>query len=103
MSNNTMYAQSTGARTPVLPTPVATTPPTILELCAAADAPSTPKKRCAAADCRRKLTLTDFDCGKCKSRFCTTHRLPESHACSHDFRKDLVKMERVVADKLERI
>jgi hypothetical protein len=103
MSDNTMYTQSTGARTPVLPTPAAITTPTILDLCTAADVPSKPKKRCAATDCHRKLTLTDFDCGKCKSRFCTIHRLPESHACQHDFHKDIVKLERVVADKLERI
>lgn len=65
-----------------------------------------PQKRCGC--CTKKLALTDFDCPKCKSRFCSAHRLPELHACPHDFRKEgQVQLEkanpRVVADKVDRI
>ena len=59
------------------------------------------QKRCGC--CRKKLTIVDFTCDKCQSRFCSLHRLPEVHICKHDYRKDAVKLERVVADKLERI
>jgi predicted nucleic acid binding AN1-type Zn finger protein len=38
------------------------------------------KKSCAC--CSKKLTLTDFACGKCQIRYCAVHRLPEEHACS---------------------
>ena len=66
------------------------------------------QKRCGCADCKRKLTLTDFECGKCKKRYCATHRMPELHACPHDFRKEgqaqLAALNpRVVASKLDRI
>ena len=44
------------------------------------------QKRCVC--CPKKLTLTDFACGKCKHRFCSTHRLPEQHSCGHDFRAE---------------
>jgi predicted nucleic acid binding AN1-type Zn finger protein len=39
--------------------------------------------RCCAADCRKKLKLTDMDC-RCQKRFCAAHRLPETHACTFD-------------------
>ena len=82
-----------------------TEPTTNLELPAAAVAT---QKRCGCADCKRKLTLTDFECGKCKKRYCATHRMPELHACPHDFRKEgqaqLAALNpRVVASKLDRI
>lgn len=62
-----------------------------------------PKNRCAT--CRKKLTLSDFDCGKCRVRYCGTHRLPEAHNCSHDFKAagqaQLAKqLERVVGTKV---
>ena len=41
------------------------------------------KNRCAFEGCRKKLKLTDMDC-KCKNRFCSLHRLPETHNCSWD-------------------
>ena len=94
------------ALTPVLaavpqPTP-AVTP---VEL-APAPAPAKPQKRCGC--CTKKLALTDFDCPKCKTRFCGAHRLPELHACPHDFRKEgqaqlAAANPRVVADKFDRI
>ena len=47
---------------------------------------TTHQKRCIC--CTKKLTLTDFACGKCKHRYCSTHRLPEQHSCGHDFRAE---------------
>ena len=60
--------------------------------------------RCGS--CRKKLSLTDFEC-RCKARFCALHRAPEEHACTFDFKshglacleKQLVK---AVAEKVER-
>ena len=42
-------------------------------------------KRCCAADCKRKLMLTDCDC-RCGQRYCSQHRLPETHSCGFDFK-----------------
>ena len=84
------------------PASAATKPETItLETAAAAK----PSNRCGA--CRKKLTLTDLAC-RCKARFCSAHRAPEEHACTHDFKADAnailkQQMERVVADKVERL
>ena len=81
----------------------ATTPDTIsLETSAA---PAKASNRCGA--CRKKLTLTDLAC-RCKARFCSAHRAPEEHACTHDFKADAnavlkQQLERVVADKVERL
>lgn len=82
----------------------AATPETI-SLEPAAAAAAKPSNRCGA--CRKKLTLTDLAC-RCKARFCSAHRAPEEHACTHDFKADanaLLKqqLERVVADKVERL
>jgi predicted nucleic acid binding AN1-type Zn finger protein len=62
--------------------------------------------RCAI--CSKKLTLTDFECGKCKTRFCALHRLPEEHKCAHDFHAEWqarlkTQLERVVASKVDKI
>ena len=86
------------------PASAATKPETItLEPAAAAQAK--PSNRCGA--CRKKLTLTDLAC-RCKARFCSAHRAPEEHACTHDFKADAnailkQQLERVVADKVERL
>lgn len=56
------------------------------------------QKRCGC--CRKKLTLTDDSCGKCRIRYCGTHRLPEAHSCGHDYRAEKVRLPRVVADKM---
>ena len=66
-----------------------------------------PANRCSHTDCRVKLMLTDMAC-KCESRFCSMHRMPESHKCTFDFKaaarvileKNLVK---VSASCLERL
>jgi predicted nucleic acid binding AN1-type Zn finger protein len=43
------------------------------------------KKRCGHAECKKKLTLLDFDC-KCGARFCGAHRAAEDHACTFNYR-----------------
>lgn len=42
-------------------------------------------KRCCAEGCKKKLTLTDFPC-KCGKKHCATHRAPEVHSCTFDFK-----------------
>ena len=64
------------------------------------------QKTCAC--CRRKLTLTDFECGKCKTRHCAEHRLPEQHSCAHDFVAEgrallTEQLAKVVAKKIDQI
>ena len=39
------------------------------------------KKRCTYSDCKKKLKLSDMQC-RCMARFCSKHRLPETHECS---------------------
>jgi hypothetical protein len=68
--------------------------------------PPVEQKRCGA--CKKKLCLSDFACAKCTTRYCAMHRLPETHACPHDFKKEgqtlLTKQNpRVIADKVDRI
>ena len=41
------------------------------------------KKRCNFVGCKKKLKLTDMDCG-CGFIFCYKHRLPEKHMCLQD-------------------
>jgi hypothetical protein len=77
--------------------------PPVIQL-ADESAAALPKNRCAT--CRKKLSLSDFDCGKCKVRYCGAHRLPEAHNCSHDFKAagkiQLSKqLERVVGAKVD--
>ncbi|TKY55401.1 Zinc finger A20 and AN1 domain-containing stress-associated protein 7 [Spatholobus suberectus] len=60
--------------------------------------------RCGS--CNKKVGLTGFVC-KCGTTFCGTHRYPEKHQCSYDFkaagREAIAKENPVVkADKVER-
>ena len=66
--------------------PLKEPPPLVLK--GSQDQPSVTanQKRCVC--CAKKLTLTDFECGKCKRRHCAGHRLPEQHSCGHDFRAE---------------
>jgi len=43
------------------------------------------RKRCQFDGCRVKLKLTDMEC-RCKNRYCTKHRLPETHKCVYDYK-----------------
>jgi predicted nucleic acid binding AN1-type Zn finger protein len=88
------------ARTPVMTSSTKTDAPPELTL--------EPKKNNRCGCCSKKLLLSDIGCAKCGTRHCGAHRLPELHACPHDFRKEgqalLAKQNpRVVGDKVERI
>ena len=54
------------------------------------------RKRCYFETCKKKLTLTNSVC-RCKQRYCSLHRLPESHDCSYNFKNESNKafMKRV--------
>lgn len=61
--------------------------------------------RCSS--CRRRVGLTGFKC-RCGSVFCSTHRHPETHGCSFDYkcagREAIAKDNPVVkAEKIEKI
>tara|TARA_B100001057_G_scaffold499318_1_gene609499 strand:- start:2729 stop:3097 length:369 start_codon:yes stop_codon:yes gene_type:complete len=44
------------------------------------------KKRCNFIGCKKKLKLTDMECG-CGFIFCSKHRLPEKHDCLQDLKE----------------
>ncbi|KAK8649418.1 hypothetical protein V6N13_130147 [Hibiscus sabdariffa] len=57
--------------------------------------------------CRRRIGLTGFKC-KCGVTFCGTHRYPENHGCTFDFKKagreEIARANPVVkAEKLMKI
>ena len=65
-------------------------------------------RKASCVCCPTKLKLTDLACGKCKARFCMTHRLPEAHKCGFDFKGEGAKIlesknPQVVGAKLEKI
>lgn len=71
----------------------------------AASSKKTAANRCPT--CAKKLSLTDLAC-RCGTRHCSAHRLPEAHACAHDFRADAQKvltaqLERVAGEKVQKI
>lgn len=46
----------------------------------------TTKKRCAHPECRKKLSLVEQSCVcVCHNCYCSLHRLPENHFCTHVF------------------
>jgi len=49
------------------------------------DAYQVNKRKCWT--CQKKLALTPMSC-KCCFTFCASHRYPESHACTFDFKQD---------------
>ncbi|XP_076891004.1 zinc finger A20 and AN1 domain-containing stress-associated protein 4-like [Bidens hawaiensis] len=64
-----------------------------------------PKNRCGS--CRRCVGLTGFTC-RCGTTFCGTHRYPEHHACTFDFKtmgkEAIAKANPVIkGEKLEKI
>jgi len=86
--------------------PLTEPPPMALKDPQAVTTSTTVQKRCVC--CPKKLTLTDFACGKCKHRYCATHRLPEQHSCGHDFRAEGARQLAaanpvVIAAKVEKI
>ncbi|PWA99585.1 Zinc finger, A20-type [Artemisia annua] len=63
------------------------------------------RNRCRS--CRKRVGLTGFTC-KCGTLFCGTHRYPEKHECSFDFKavgKEMIARENPVvkASKLDKI
>lgn len=61
--------------------------------------------RCST--CRKKVGLTGFRC-RCGVTFCGTHRYPEKHACTFDFKsmgREAIAKENplIKAEKLEKI
>ncbi len=62
------------------------------------------KKRCCAADCKKKLGLLGFDC-RCGKHFCSSHRHPDTHTCTFDHRGAskavlTAALQSCIADKL---
>jgi predicted nucleic acid binding AN1-type Zn finger protein len=68
-----------------------------------------PHKRCHI--CERKLSMVEATVGACKCNgvYCNLHRLPETHSCTYDHRKDAIdKLDkqiniRVVTRKVDMI
>ena len=58
--------------------------------------------RCAFDGCNKKLKLTDLECVCCKV-FCINHRLPESHACTYDFKQIKIVLEKITCEKIVKI
>ena len=61
------------------------------------------KLRCSFCDCKKKISLLNqFKC-RCGLIFCSKHKLPENHNCTFDYKNLKLKMEKVVAPKLNKI
>ena len=61
------------------------------------------KLRCSFEGCNKKLTmLNQYKC-RCGFTFCNKHKLPELHSCNYDFKNDKIKLEKVVAEKINKI
>jgi predicted nucleic acid binding AN1-type Zn finger protein len=69
----------------------ATSAAELLMLSIQVEKPASEKKaRCSASDCKKKLTMLDFDC-RCGQRFCSAHRQAEDHHCAHNWKADANK------------
>lgn len=57
-------------------------------------------KRCNHTECKKKLSLLDFDC-QCGHKYCSKHRLPEDHNCnfSHKQKEKEQLKEKLYQDK----
>jgi predicted nucleic acid binding AN1-type Zn finger protein len=53
------------------------------------------KPKCSKLDCNKFLKLTDMKC-RCSNTYCLSHRLPEQHNCSYNF-----KISKIEQNKLE--
>lgn len=79
---------------------------TVSDVPAPAALPERPQaSRCAS--CRKRVGLTGFPC-RCGATYCGTHRYPEKHGCSFDFkaagREAIAKANPIVlAPKLDKI
>lgn len=68
------------------------------------------KPRCAVECCNKKMSLIALELScRCGKSFCALHRMPESHNCTFDYKKDnqtkCVKIENLkcVANKIIKI
>jgi predicted nucleic acid binding AN1-type Zn finger protein len=43
------------------------------------------KNKCSMPGCNKKLNIISFTC-KCEKKYCSIHRMPESHACTFDYK-----------------
>ncbi len=105
--NDAMIAALVKSMSPLMGTSAAPADPPMIDV-SAASVSEKPRRDNRCACCNKKLVLSDFACGKCKTRHCGAHRLPEAHQCSHDFRATGAaqlkeQLTRVVADKVEHI
>ncbi|KAL2525123.1 Zinc finger A20 and AN1 domain-containing stress-associated protein 7 [Abeliophyllum distichum] len=79
------------------------------EATAIAKAPAVVEKKVVShrcLSCNKKVGLTGFKC-RCDSFFCGSHRYPEKHDCTFDFkvqgREDIAKANPIIkADKIQR-
>ncbi|KAJ4705186.1 Zinc finger A20 and AN1 domain stress-associated protein [Melia azedarach] len=67
--------------------------------------PQMQPNRCSV--CRKRIGLTGFKC-RCGTSFCGTHRYPEKHGCTFDFKKfgreEIARANPLIkAEKLEKI
>lgn len=47
------------------------------------------KPRCAFGGCNKKMSLIALELScRCGKSFCALHRMPESHNCTFDYKKD---------------
>lgn len=65
---------------------------------------------CGANGCHKKIKIIDELISKCKcgEKHCSNHRLPETHRCEYDFKKDvnhanLIEKMKCAAPKLNKI
>ena len=58
-----------------------------------------PPTYCPRDGCGNRVLPTDMPC-RCKTRFCTAHRHPESHECSYDFRGKHLESVGAIADRM---
>jgi predicted nucleic acid binding AN1-type Zn finger protein len=62
-----------------------------------------PKKfrmKCYLEDCNNKIKISNFKCSYCNIFHCDKHRLPETHGCSHDFKKAHLESATLIANKM---
>jgi len=64
-------------------------------------------KRCQLDGCKIKLKLSDYKC-KCDMIYCTSHRYPEIHKCTYDFKLEGIRnleknLIQVIGQKIEKI
>lgn len=107
ISLNAEPAAASTAAAVVVPAPDVATPVEVVATAegSASEVPK-PKPASRCGGCNKKVGLTGFKC-RCGMTFCGSHRYPESHNCTFDFkgsgREAIAKSNPVVkADKMER-